>query len=250
LGLLITNKGKKPVEIYKGDRLAQLVWKAVELPQMIVVTNESQMVRSRRGAGGFGSTGFSGAGLGTIDYDQAVRRVDVYCMTVALAVSALSECARGCPLDAEGRPRRNRRGNLIGQKRRFGAVFARGRQVVATGFNNPVGGFWPCAEKGCYRDLNDIPSGERLELCSAVHAEQDAINNAGSNEGGLLGTTLYVTSAPCIMCAKQIVGLGLEAVVILKGVYPDQRGLRILEAEGLYVRYVEPNEVKIPRISK
>ncbi|TSC90626.1 MAG: dUTP pyrophosphatase [Candidatus Berkelbacteria bacterium Licking1014_96] len=251
LGLLVTNKGDKPVKIYKGDRLAQLIWNAVELPQLIVVNDEKQMVRgSRRGPGGFGSTGFFGGGLGTKAYERAVKRIDVYCMKVALAASALSECARGCPVDEKGKPKRNRQGNLIGQKRRFGAVFARGKQIVGAGFNDPVEGFWPCLEKGCYRDIHEIPSGEKLELCSAVHAEQDAINNAASNEGGLLGTTLYVTSAPCIMCAKQIVGLGLEALVVLKGVYPDERGLRIVEAEGLHVRFVEPKDVKIPRISK
>lgn len=249
LGLLVTNKGDKPVKIYKGDRLAQLVWNAVELPQLIVVTDESQMVRSRRGGGGFGSTGWSGGGLGTKDYDRAVKRQDVYCMTVALAASALSECARGCKLDEKGKPRRNRQGRLIGQKRRFGSVFARGTQILATGFNNPVSGFWPCLEKGCYRDKKRIRSGRQLERCSAVHAEQDAINNAASNGVALLGTTLYVTSAPCIMCAKQIVGLGLEALVVLKGVYPED-GLKVIEAEGLHIRFVEPKDVKIPRISR
>ena len=90
-----------------------------------------------------------------------------------------------------------------------------------------------------------IPSGEQLEKCSAIHAEQMAINRAATNGINILGTTMYITSFPCLMCAKQIAGLSLSALVVLKGVY-GQDSYDILKGAGLQIRTVDPKRVSLP----
>jgi dUTP pyrophosphatase len=54
LKVLLVNHGDKPVLVRRGDRIAQLVIQPVERAELIEV---NELPTSRRGAGGFGSTG-------------------------------------------------------------------------------------------------------------------------------------------------------------------------------------------------
>jgi dUTP pyrophosphatase len=52
------NSGTEPFSVEIGDRIAQLVIQAVELPAFVAV---DELDETKRGSGGFGSTGVSGA---------------------------------------------------------------------------------------------------------------------------------------------------------------------------------------------
>ncbi|MFC1662256.1 dUTP diphosphatase, partial [Gemmatimonadota bacterium] len=52
--VLLQNGGSKEVEIRRGDRIAQLVFARFEVPE---VTEVEEASKTRRGEGGFGSTG-------------------------------------------------------------------------------------------------------------------------------------------------------------------------------------------------
>ena len=61
-------------------------------------------------------------------------------------------------------------------RRQVGAVIVQDRHMVATGYNGAPRGIPHCEELGgCLRQKLNIPSGERHELCRALHAEQNAI---------------------------------------------------------------------------
>ena len=50
-----------------------------------------------------------------------------------------------------------------------------------------------CAEiGGCMREMRGIPSGERHELCRALHAEQNAIIQAATLAQSIDGATMYI----------------------------------------------------------
>jgi dCMP deaminase len=73
-----------------------------------------------------------------------------------------------------------------------------------------------------------------------MHAEWWAITNlarAGS-AASTKGATIYVNAEPCEVCAKIIAGLGIDTMVLLKGVYPNN-GIAILKEAGINIRYVE-----------
>ena len=56
-------------------------------------------------------------------------------------------------------------------RRHVGAVIVQDKHVVATGYNGAPKGVAHCAEiGGCLREKMGIPSGERHELCRALHA--------------------------------------------------------------------------------
>lgn len=54
IGVLLINHGSEPFTIARGDRIAQLVF-AIVVPAVFV--EEAVLVESKRGAGGYGSTG-------------------------------------------------------------------------------------------------------------------------------------------------------------------------------------------------
>ena len=65
-------------------------------------------------------------------------------------------------------------------------------------------------EVGCLRERLGIPSGERHELCRALHAEQNAIIQAALHGVSVDGATLYCTAQPCVICAKMLINSGIR----------------------------------------
>lgn len=101
-----------------------------------------------------------------------------------------------------------------------GAILVKDRHVLTTGYNGAAKNIKDCTILGCLRDQLQIKSGERHEICRAIHAEQNAIIQAGVHGIRISGSTLYCTHSPCIICAKMIVNAGIERVVVGRD-YPD-----------------------------
>lgn len=120
-------------------------------------------------------------------------------------------------------------------RRQVGAVIVRDNRAVATGYNGAPRGIAHCEEKGgCLRQKLGIPSGQRHELCRALHAEQNAIISAASMGNAIEGGTIYITHQPCVICAKMIVNAGIKRIVVREG-YPDELSMEILDEAGLRV---------------
>jgi len=105
-----------------------------------------------------------------------------------------------------------------------GAIIVKDRHLVTTGYNGAARRIDDCLKLGCLRNQLKIPSGERHEICRAIHAEQNAIIQAGVHGVTIDGGTLYCTHSPCIICAKMIVNAGIRRVVSC-GDYPDNFNL-------------------------
>ena len=126
------------------------------------------------------------------------------------------------------------------ENRKIGAVIVKNKRIMTTGYNGAPAGVKTCVERGeCLRRKMNIPSGQRQELCYAVHAEQNAIIQAAKLGVSIDGATLYCTHQPCVMCAKMIVNSGIVRVVYQEG-YPDEFSLEILKEGGVLLeRYTE-----------
>lgn len=240
IGVLLYNRGKEPYTIKKGDRIAQLVFSEVRIPTFEEV---AELPPTRRGIGGFGSTGMGAILEGTEDYDLEVRKIDRFYMNMAIGASDLSNCARGCQKSKNGKYLRDADGCLVGQTRKFGCIIVKDGNIVSYGYNAQAEGQPFCAEVGCLREERNIPSGTQIEACRAVHAEWMAMQKMLRSGVGTPteGATMYVTAEPCLVCAAFISGLGLEALVVLEGVYPTN-GIEIVKASGISIRYVSGRE--------
>ncbi len=120
-------------------------------------------------------------------------------------------------------------------RRKVGAVIVKDRHAVATGYNGAPRGIMHCEEKGgCLRQQLNVPSGQRHELCRALHAEQNAIIQAAVMGNSIEGGTIYITHQPCAICAKMIINAGITRIVIREG-YPDELAASILDEAGLNI---------------
>ena len=116
------------------------------------------------------------------------------------------------------------------RRRNYGAVVvdAYGMQV-SSGYTGAPRGIPHCTT--CIRETLHIPSGQRYDTCRSVHAEVNALLQAGKLARG---STIYVAGfdantgvavggLPCLMCSKIILNAGIESVWILQ---PDSAVLK------------------------
>ena len=123
-------------------------------------------------------------------------------------------------------------------RRKVGALIIKDKRILATGYNGAPSGLAHCQEVGCIREQQQVPSGERHELCRALHAEQNAILQAALYGVSIQNATLFCTTHPCVMCAKMIINAGMKEVVIVK-TYPDTMAAALLDEAGVTVRFLE-----------
>ena len=98
-------------------------------------------------------------------------------------------------------------------RRHVGAVVVRNRHILSTGYNGTPHGVKNCFDGGCLRCAHTTKSGDHLEECLCVHAEQNAICQAALLGHSIDGATIYVTISPCLTCAKLIINSGIREVV-------------------------------------
>lgn len=124
-------------------------------------------------------------------------------------------------------------------RRQVGAVIVKDNRILTTGYNGAPSGISHCTDLGyCERERLNIPSGQRHELCMALHAEQNAIIQAANVGVSTKGGTLYVTLQPCVICAKMAVNAGIVKIVY-KGSYPDELSMRILNEANIELVVME-----------
>ncbi len=110
-------------------------------------------------------------------------------------------------------------------RRQYGAVIVKDKVIIGTGYNGSPRGYANCLDTAkCTRKELNIPSGERYELCEAVHAEQNAIINSPPER--MKDATIYVAGfeedrsfadgKPCLLCARMIKNAQIKDVVYLR----------------------------------
>jgi len=123
-------------------------------------------------------------------------------------------------------------------RRSVGAVLVKEKKILATGYNGAPSGLKHCIEIGCLRDKLKIPSGQRHELCRALHAEQNVLLQAALHGTSTKASLLYITNQPCMICAKMLINAGINEVVIAEG-YPDKMAMDLLKKAKIKVRKIK-----------
>lgn len=108
-------------------------------------------------------------------------------------------------------------------RRNFGAIIVDSmNSIVSSGYSGAPAGSEHC--KTCWRAENNIESGSNYEKCRSVHAEQNALLQAGKNARGcdlyLAGYDVnsgeIVAGKPCYICTKMIVNARINRVIVLQ----------------------------------
>lgn len=117
-------------------------------------------------------------------------------------------------------------------RRKVGAILVREKRILTTGYNGAPQGLAHCLDIGCLREKLNVPSGERHELCRAIHAEQNLIIQAARHGVQTQGSTLYTTHQPCVICTKMLINAGVEKIYYGEG-YPDELSKQMLDEAGI-----------------
>ena len=120
-------------------------------------------------------------------------------------------------------------------RRAVGAVIVKDHRILCTGYNGVPAGMHHCAEVGCLREQMSVPSGQRQEICRGLHAEQNAIIQAARYGIDIRGASIYITTQPCVTCAKMLINAGIVEI-IFKNPYPDELSMSMLDEVGLKYR--------------
>lgn len=126
----------------------------------------------------------------------------------------------------------------------IGAIIIKNKRIIATGYNGAARGAEDCLKLGCKKDELNLASGMCSEDCRAIHAEQNAIIQAALHGVSTEGATLYCTTIPCRMCAKEIVNAGIKKVITYSN-YEGARGsIEYLKNLGVEFETIQrPNSV-------
>ncbi|KAF6806424.1 DCMP deaminase [Colletotrichum sojae] len=127
-------------------------------------------------------------------------------------------------------------------KRRVGAVLVgRERRVISTGYNGTPRGLRNCSEGGCPRcNAAGNTSGVDLATCLCIHAEENALLEAG-RERIREGAVLYCDTCPCLTCSIKICQVGIGEVVYAQGYSMDSETAAVFRQAGVKLRqYIPP----------
>jgi dCMP deaminase len=113
--------------------------------------------------------------------------------------------------------------NSYCKRRQVGAILVKDKMIISDGYNGTPAGF----ENVC-EDENNITKPYVL------HAEANAITKVARSNNSSEGATLYVTSAPCIECAKLIIQAGIKRVVYADS-YRLSDGIDLLKRANIEV---------------
>jgi dCMP deaminase len=108
-----------------------------------------------------------------------------------------------------------------------GALIVKDRMIISDGYNGTPEGF----ENVCEDENNKTKP-------YVLHAEANAITKVAKSNNSSDGATLYITTSPCLECAKLIIQSGIRRVVFCDN-YHSEEGIQLLKRADIDVDFFE-----------
>jgi dCMP deaminase len=118
-------------------------------------------------------------------------------------------------------------GNSYCKRRQVGALIVREKMIISDGYNGTPSGF----ENVCEDE-------DGVTKSYVLHAEANAITKVAKSHNSSENSTLYVTTSPCMECAKLIIQSGIKRVVYCNR-YHKTDGLDLLKRAGIELVYID-----------
>lgn len=122
--------------------------------------------------------------------------------------------------------------NSYCERRKVGALLVKDKMIISDGYNGTPSGF-----------PNVCETEEGVTFPYVLHAEANAITKVARSNNSSEGSTLYVTTSPCMECSKLIIQAGVKRVVFSE-LYRITDGLDLLKRAGVEVVYLPLDEQK------
>ncbi len=122
--------------------------------------------------------------------------------------------------------------NSYCQRRRVGALMVKDKTIISDGYNGTPSGF-----------ANVCEDNAGVTLPYVLHAEANAITKVARSNNASEGSTLYVTTSPCMECSKLIIQAGIKRVVFSE-LYRISDGMSLLKEAGVEVIHLPLSEIE------
>lgn len=166
-------------------------------------------------------------------------------MTIAETVSEMSFCER----------------------RKVGAILVKNGQIISMGWNGTPAGEDNCCEEKHYSSgdeggwldhetaVQQWPFVEWVEEFQrelryslktkpdVIHAEENCLRKLITSTETSVDSTMYVTTAPCKMCAVRLKDAKVKEVFYLE-VYRSEEGIKYLEKHGIHTEQIQIKSTK------
>lgn len=116
--------------------------------------------------------------------------------------------------------------NSYCNRRKVGALLVKDRMIISDGYNGTPSGF---------ENICEDEDGKTKPY--VLHAEANAISKVAQSNNSSKNATLYVTTSPCLECAKLIIQAGIKRIVFSEK-YRLQDGLDLLKKSNIEVVYL------------
>lgn len=116
--------------------------------------------------------------------------------------------------------------NSYCERRKVGALIVKDKMIISDGFNGTPSGF-----------DNICESPEGVTFPYVLHAEANAITKVARSNNSSEGSTLYVSTSPCMECSKLIIQAGIRRVVFSE-LYRITDGLDLLRKAGVEICHI------------
>ena len=120
--------------------------------------------------------------------------------------------------------------NSYCKRRKVGALIVKDQMIISDGYNGTPSGF----ENVCEDEYN-------VTKPYVLHAEANAITKVAASSNSSKGATIYITSSPCIECAKLIIQAGIRRVVFSDS-YRTPEGYDLLVFAGIPIDFIDLND--------
>lgn len=126
--------------------------------------------------------------------------------------------------------------NSYCKRRQVGALIVQDQMIISDGYNGTPSGFANICEDESNKTFPYV-----------LHAEANAITKVAKSNNSSGKATLYVTTSPCLECAKLIIQAGIVRVVYCDK-YHNEDGLKLLERVGIEILFIDLEGERINKL--
>ena len=121
-------------------------------------------------------------------------------------------------------------------RKHVGAVIARDRTILSTGYNGSIRGMPHCDEVGHMME-ND-------HCVATIHAEANAVLQAAKNGVMIDKAEVYITASPCWNCFKMVANAGIKKIYYGE-FYSDERIFDVAKRLGIELIHIPVNQKEL-----
>ena len=121
-------------------------------------------------------------------------------------------------------------------RKHVGAVIARDKTILSTGYNGSIRGMPHCDEAGHLME-ND-------HCVATIHAEANAVLQAAKNGVMIDKGEIYITASPCWTCFKMLANAGIKKIYYGE-FYRDERIFDVAKKLGIQLKHIKVDQSKL-----